>query len=111
MRRARAGALPGVAGARQDAALDHAFFGEDSLKRRQPMLVVSLARVGIAGHLRLLDFIAERRRPFGPGEQAAFPKRYGEREGFRLPGRAKNRAVAVTWNADLVIPAERAERC
>src|SRR5215471_15803880 len=105
MRRARAGALPGVTSTRQHVALDNAFFGEDSLERRQPVLVVSLTGVGIAGRLRFLDFVAKRRRPFGPGEQAALLERYSEREGFRFPRRAKQRAVLVARDPELVIPA------
>ena len=35
------------------------------------MPVVGLAGIGIAGRLRALDFLAQRRHPFGPTEQAA----------------------------------------
>ena len=34
----------------------------------EPVVIIGLAGIGIAGGLRLLDFFAERRRPFLPGE-------------------------------------------
>ncbi len=44
------------------------------------MPVISLAGIAIAGGLRLFDLVAERRRPFLPGEKAAFVERQCERK-------------------------------
>src|SRR5690242_7338127 len=110
MRRTRASACPGVAGAGQHATLDQAFFRNNALKGGEPMAVISLAGIGIAGRLRLLDLIAERCRPFAPGEDTALVERNRQCKGFRLPRRPKNWAITISWDAKLVIPAERAER-
>ena len=39
-----------------------------TFERGEPVPVIGLAGIGIAGRLRFLDFVAERRRPFTPGE-------------------------------------------
>ena len=59
---------PGVAGARQRCRIGKALGGDDAFERGEPVMIVGLAGVGIAGGLRFLDFLAERGRPFGPGE-------------------------------------------
>ena len=99
MRGAFARALPGVASSRQHIYIGKAFGGDDAFQRRQPVVIIGLAGVGIAGSLRLLDFIAERRGPFGPGEQAAVVKLQRQRKGFGLPGRAEHRPFGIARDA------------
>src|ERR1700730_2456476 len=99
VRRAFAGALPGVARARELPRVGDAFFGDDEWQRGQPMVIIGLAVGGVAGGLRLLDLVAERCRPFLPGEQAALVERQRQRERFRLPGFAEHRSVVIAGNA------------
>src|SRR5580704_10200763 len=99
VRRALAGMLPGMAGARELARVGDAFFGDDAFQRGEPVMIIGLAGVGIAGGLRLLDLVAERRRPFLPGEQAALFERQRQRERFRFPGFAEHRPVVVAGDA------------
>src|SRR4249920_3423109 len=60
VRRAVGGPVPGVAVAVQEFGRRDALGGDEALQRRQPMLIVGLAGVGIAGGLRALDLGAER---------------------------------------------------
>src|SRR5580704_5221636 len=71
MGRARAGMLPRVPRALELLHVGDALFRDDPLERIQPMVIIGLAGVRIAGGLCLLDLIAERCRPFVPGEQSA----------------------------------------
>src|SRR5271170_1621557 len=84
--------------------------GDDAFERGEPVMIIGLAGIGIAGGLRLLDLVAERCRPFFPGEQAALVERQRQREGFGLPRRAEHRSFGIARNAQRVIPAERAQR-
>ena len=68
MRRAIAGMVPGVTIAVQRLVRRVAFFRHQPLERGEPMQIISLAGVGIAGVLRALDLGGERCRPFGPRE-------------------------------------------
>src|SRR5258708_38044512 len=99
VRRAFAGVFPGVARARQLLCVGDALFGDDALQRGEPMVIVGLAGVGIAGGLRLLDLVAECCRPFLPGEQAALVERQRQREGFRLPRLAEEPPSVITPHA------------
>src|SRR5438105_10262855 len=90
---------PGVAIARQRVRAGDAFFGDDALERSEPMPVIGLAGVGVAQRLRAPDLVGQYRRPFAPAEQAALVEREREREGLRLPGRAKDRPLAVARDA------------
>src|ERR1700733_9088172 len=94
VRRALAGALPGVARAAERRRVGEALLSDDALERGQPVMVISLAGIWIAGGLRLLDLVAQRRRPFLPGEQAALVERQRQSECFRFPRLAENRPVA-----------------
>src|SRR5580692_6019647 len=91
--------LPGMARALQLPRVGDAFLGEDTFKCSEPMVIIGLAGVGIAGGLRLLDLLAERCRPFLPGEQAAFVERQRQRERFRLPRLAEHRPIVVVRDA------------
>src|SRR5260370_23542458 len=71
MRRAVGGVVPGVAIAIEGLGGRDAFRRDQSFQCRQPMPVIGLAGVGIAGRLRALDLIGKRRNPFVPREQAA----------------------------------------
>src|SRR5580704_7443135 len=101
--------LPGVARALQLPRVGDAFFGDDAFQRGEPMVIISLAGVGIAGGLRLLDLVAERCRPFLPGEQAAPVERQRQRERFRFPRLAEHRPVVIAWDASDRL--RRAQRC
>ena len=63
------------------------------------MVIVGFAGVGIAGSLRLFDLFAKHRRPLAPGEQTILIERQRHGKCVRFPGRAKDRAVLVTWYA------------
>ena len=99
MRRAVGGVIPGVVVAGQGRGVGDALFRDEAFEGVEPVAVVCLAGVGIAGRLRPLDLGAERRRPFRPGEQAAGMEREGHGEGLRLPRLAKHRAFGVAGNA------------
>src|SRR6202166_3004837 len=99
MRRSFASVLPGVARALKLPCVGDAFFRDNAFQRGEPMVIIGLAGVGIAGGLRLLDLVAERCRPFLPGEQAALVERQRQRERFRLPGFAEHRSVVIAGNA------------
>ena len=71
VRRAVGGVIPGVEVFPQRARVGDALLGDDPLQRREPVPVIGLAGVGIAGGLRLLDLVAEDRRPLRPLEQPA----------------------------------------
>ena len=72
-----------------------AFRGDDPLERRQPVAIVGLAGIGVAGLLRPGDLGGKRRRPFRPGEEAAPVEDDDHREGLRLPRLAEDRAAIV----------------
>ena len=74
------------------------------------MLIVGLARIGIAGRLRALDLLAERLRPFAPREQAARLQRDRHRKRLRFPRFAKHRTLAVARNAAHRIEGEPGRR-
>src|SRR5262245_28435565 len=71
VRGAVGGVVPGVAITGERWRVGHALLRHDALERIEPVQVVGLAGVGIAGRLRALDLVGERRRPFRPGEQSA----------------------------------------
>src|SRR5581483_5901863 len=85
VRRAMRRAAPGIAIARQRLGAGDAFRRNERLERVQPVSIVGLAGVGIAGRLRPLDLGAECCRPFRPGEQAALVQGEGHGERLRLP--------------------------
>ena len=91
--------VPGVAVARERLLVGDALRGDDALERIEPVPVIGLAGIGIAGRLRALDLLAEHRRPFRPGEQAARMQRERHGEGLRLPRLAEHRAFLVARNA------------
>ena len=59
------------------------------------MLVVRLARVGIAGGLGAPDLVGERAAHSGHVNSAALVQRDDEREGLRLPRLREHGAVGV----------------
>src|SRR4029078_4497557 len=75
VRRAVGGVVPGVEIFPQGARVGDALLGDDALQRGKPMPVIGLAGIGIASGLRLLDLVAEDRRPFRPLEQASVVER------------------------------------
>src|SRR5579863_5925485 len=99
MRRARARAAPSLSGARQRGRVGEVFGGHHALQCGEPMVIISLAGIGIAGGLRLLDLIAQHGGPFRPGEEAPFLERQSEREGFGFPGRSEYRAFGIAGDA------------
>src|SRR5688500_3736680 len=60
--------IPGVAILPKHLCRCDALLSDDSLQRSEPMAIIGLSRAGIAGGLRLLDLLAEFRRPFAPRE-------------------------------------------
>src|SRR5438270_12714185 len=64
MRRAVGGVVPGIAVAMQGVQRRQALRRDQSLQCRQPMPIIGLARVGIAGSLRPLDLVGQRGSPF-----------------------------------------------
>ena len=106
MRRARARPLPRAAGARERVWIGEALRGNDTLERGQPVTIIGLAGIGIAGCLCFLDLVAERGGPFLPGKHAAFVERQRQRKGLRFPRLTKHRAFGIARNAYTVIPAE-----
>src|SRR5271169_5572548 len=95
MRCARASAPPSFAGAVKRFRVGKVFGGNETFKRGKPVLIVGLARVGIAASLRFFNFIAERGGPLGAGKHSALLERLRKREGLRLPRLAKHRAIAA----------------
>src|SRR5208282_2463027 len=98
VRGSRARAAPSLSGVGQHARVGKAFCGNDAFERGEPMVVIGLAGVGIAGGLRLLDLVAESGGPFRPGKQAALFERQRERERCRLPGLAEYRPFGIARN-------------
>ena len=72
VRRAVGGVVPGLAVAMQRLCGGDALGGNQMFQRRQPVAVIGLAGVRIAGGLGALDLIGEGGSPLGPAEQAAF---------------------------------------
>ena len=100
VRRAVGGVVPGIAVARAASPASATPFSATMRSSvAEPVAVIGLAGIGIAGRLRALDLVAERRRPFGPGEHAALVQRQRHGEGLRLPRLAEHRAVVVARNA------------
>src|SRR5579863_4298703 len=83
VRGAGVGPPPRFAVARQRARIGEALGGDEPLESGQPVMIVGLAGIRIAGGLRLLDFRAERRGPLGCGKYAALQQRPCERESLR----------------------------
>src|SRR5260370_15501045 len=71
MRRAVGGVVPGVAIAIEGLGRGDAFRPDPPFHRREPMPVIGLAGIGIAGGPRAPDFIGKRCSPFVPPEQSA----------------------------------------
>src|SRR3954449_3484683 len=69
VRRAVGRMIPGMLVARKRCAIGHALLGDEALQRIEPVPIIRLARVGIAGALRALDLVGERGGPLRPGEQ------------------------------------------
>src|SRR5262249_52621587 len=99
VRGAVGGAVPGVMVARELAGVADALRRDETFERVEPVVIVGLAGVGIAGRLRALDLLAERRRPFRPGEHATLVQRERHGKSLRLPGLAEHRTFGVAGNA------------
>src|SRR5262249_2947215 len=68
-------------------------------ERVEPVPVIGLTGIGIAGGLRALDLIGEGGRPFRPGEQAALVQCERHGEGLRLPWFAEDGPFGIARNA------------
>src|SRR5262249_35659020 len=99
VRGAVGGVVPGPVVAVERLAADHALLGDEPLERRKPVAVIGRAGVGIAGRLRVLDLVAERRRPFRPSEHAAIMQGERQRKSLGLPWLLKHRTFGVARNA------------
>src|SRR5919197_627196 len=85
VRRAVGGAVPGLVVARELARASDALRRDEPFERVEPVMIVGLAGVGIAGGLGTLDLAAKRGCSFRPGEHAARVQRERHGEGLRLP--------------------------
>src|SRR4051812_4701742 len=99
VRRATGGVVPCVAVAREGRLIGHAPFDDEALERREPVVVVGLAGVGVAVGSRTFDLGRECGGPLGPGEDAPLVEHQRHRERLGLPWRAEHRALAVAWNS------------
>src|SRR4029450_13187756 len=61
---------PGLLALEERRRTDQAFGCDETLQRRQPVLVITRSIVRVATLGGCFDFIGERRRPFVPGEMA-----------------------------------------
>lgn len=95
VRRSRRGVGPGVFERVQLLGTAQAFVDDERLERVEPVRVVSVAAVGVAGGLCALDGPGQGLRPLGPAEGATFVQRQHEREGLRLPGGGEGRRHAT----------------
>ena len=71
------------------------FARDQAFQRRQPMLVVMRAVVGLAAIFGRLQLGGQLRRPFFPREVALLGELDGERESLRLPGLGEDGAAFV----------------
>src|SRR5262245_11612262 len=62
-----------------------------------PMLLVRVAKVGVASCLRSLDLTTQNLRPFSPREIAHFRQMHSQRKSLRFPGLVEDRAFLVAW--------------
>jgi hypothetical protein len=99
MRRAVGRVVPGVAIAREFVARARALVGHEAFERGEPVPVVGVAGVWIAGCLCGGDLRGERLGPLDPGEEAALMQRQRHREGLCFPGLLEHRAVGVARHA------------
>src|SRR5215469_16742409 len=95
VRGAVGGAVPGIVVARKRLAAGDAGLGDQPLERGEPMMIVGLASVGIAGRLGALDLVGEGRGPLRPGKEATLVQRERHRKRLRLPWLAKDRPVGI----------------
>src|SRR6185295_11683100 len=68
VRRVARGLGPGVLALRQLVAADQALGGDQALERGEPVQVVGVAEIGVAGGLRGADLAGEGLGPLGPRE-------------------------------------------
>jgi hypothetical protein len=76
--------------------------GDQGFQGGEPVVIVGVAVVGVAGGLGALDLGGEGGGPLAPGEEAAFVQGQHEREGLRLPGLAENGSLGVAGQAGQV---------
>src|SRR6516164_6681152 len=73
--------------------------GDQRFEGREPMAVIGIPAVGIAGGLRRPDLLRQRRGPFGPAEKTPLMQEEGHRKSLRLPGLAENGTAVITLPA------------
>src|SRR5215472_3359474 len=95
MWRAFGSPLPGSVTARQGGRVGNAFFGDDTLESSEPMMIISLTSVGVAGRLRPADLLAQNCCPFAPGEQPTLVQYQSHGEGLSLPGLVEYRTLGA----------------
>jgi len=91
--------FPGLVMLREGLRRCEAFFCDHTFEGCKPMVIIGFSRIGIAGGLSFLDFLAKHRGPLAPGEETYLVKRQGHGESMRFPGSAKDGAVVVARNA------------
>src|SRR5207244_5723150 len=90
--------VPGISVAREPRSSGDTLLLENAFERIEPMYVIGLARIGIAGRLRALDLGGEDGGPFRPGEQPTIVERECHGKSLRLPRLAKYGTFAVARN-------------
>src|ERR1700693_1753028 len=85
VRRVSVGFGPGFLARFERRSIGQAFGHYQTLKSREPMLIVARAVVGVAAVRRSLELSPERLCPLAPGEMPLFGELHGERERLRLP--------------------------
>src|SRR5262249_29597193 len=87
----------------------NSLLGEEAFERVEPMVVIGLARIGVAARLRARDLVAERRSPFFCGEKTSLAQREHDCKRMRLPRLTENRFVAHSTPARDTAPRLRSK--
>ena len=85
VRGAAGGAVPSVTVPPQILFARDSLLGHQALESGEPVPVVGLASMRIAGSLRPLDLVCQNRRPLAPGEEPALMQGQRNCEDLRLP--------------------------
>src|SRR6185436_15635151 len=80
------GVRPGVLALQELVGARQTLLRDEALERREPVLVVAGAVVGLTARRRGLELCGERVGPLVPGETPLGRQAYGERERLCLPG-------------------------
>lgn len=90
------GVVPGFAVVRLRLCARDAFACHQALERGEPVQVVGLSCIRIAGELCSPDLFGQRRCPFTPGVEAPLVQEQYQSKSLRLPRFAEHWAFVVT---------------